>query len=60
MMQSHRFLEHDAGHTLESAVRTRYARDGWAAVPGFFSPETLAEIDRFTDETEALPEVAGA
>jgi ectoine hydroxylase-related dioxygenase (phytanoyl-CoA dioxygenase family) len=60
MMQSHRFLEHDAGHTLESAVRTRYARDGWAAVPGFFSPETMAEIDRFTDETEALPEVAGA
>ena len=60
MMQRHRFLEHDAGHTLESAVRTRYSRDGWAAVPGFFSPEKTAEIDRFTDETEALPEVAGA
>ena len=60
MMQNQRLVERGGDHALESAVLTRYARDGWAAVPGFFSPEKMAEIDRFTDETEALPEVSGA
>jgi ectoine hydroxylase-related dioxygenase (phytanoyl-CoA dioxygenase family) len=45
---------------LDSGVLARYARDGWVAAPGFFAPEKLAEIDRFAQETEALPEVPGA
>ena len=30
------------------------------SAPGFFSPEELADIDRFAEETEALPEMPGA
>jgi len=41
-------------------VLKRYGRAGWAAAPGFFTPAELAEIDRFTEETVALPEVSGA
>jgi hypothetical protein len=44
----------------DSAVLAGYARDGWAAAPGFFSPDELAEIDRFAEETKALPDVPGA
>jgi hypothetical protein len=60
MMPSEWSVRGGGGSALASAVLARYARDGWVAVPGFFSPEILAEIDRFAEETEALPEVSGA
>ena len=60
MIQSEWSVQGGGGPALDSAALARYARDGWVAAPGFFSPRKLAEIDRFTDETEALPEVSGA
>src|SRR5258706_10021639 len=60
MIQSEWSVQGGGEPALDSAALARYARDGWAAAPGFFSPRKLAEIERFTDETEALPEVSGA
>ena len=59
-MRSEWSVRDDGGPDLDSAMLTRYARDGWVAAPGFFSPGKLAEIDRFAAETEALPEISGA
>jgi len=59
-MRSERSVQDGGGPVLDTAVLSRYARHGWAAAPGFFSPRKLAEIERFTVETEALPEVSGA
>ncbi|MCR0984257.1 phytanoyl-CoA dioxygenase family protein [Roseomonas populi] len=36
-----------------------YARTGWLAARGLFSPEETAEISRWTDELTAAPEVPG-
>jgi hypothetical protein len=60
MMQSNRSVQGGGGSALDSAALALFARDGWVAVPGFFPPGKLAEIDRFTEETVALPEVSGA
>ena len=37
-----------------------YEAHGWAVARGFFSPAQAAEIARWADEVEALPEVSGA
>lgn len=58
MMQSERSVQD--GPDLDPVPLARYARDGWAPVPGFFTPTEMAEIDRFADELEALPEISGA
>jgi len=60
MIQSDWSVHGGGGSTLDSAVLERYGRAGWAAAPGFFAPAELAQIDRFTEETVALPEVSGA
>src|ERR1700728_3689420 len=49
-----------AGRALDSAAIDRYMRHGWVAVPGFFSAARIADIQRFTEETLALPEISGA
>jgi hypothetical protein len=49
-----------AGVDLDSAAIDRYVRHGWVAVRGFFSPAQTADIQRFTEETLALPEISGA
>ena len=36
-----------------------YARHGWCAAPGFFSPAEIAEISAWTDELKARPEEPG-
>jgi 2-aminoethylphosphonate dioxygenase len=43
-----------------AAMLARYSRDGWVAEPGFFSTGEMTEIERFTQEIEALPEISGA
>jgi 2-aminoethylphosphonate dioxygenase len=50
----------EAGLTLDSAAIDRYMRHGWVAVRGFFSAAQIADIQRFTEETLALPEISGA
>jgi hypothetical protein len=60
MMQAGWSVQDGGGPEFDSAALARYVRDGWVAAPGFFSPGKLVEIDRFTEETEALPEVPGA
>src|SRR5260221_4614447 len=60
MIQSEWFAQGGGGPVLDGAALARYARNGWVAAPGFFSRAKSTEIDRFTDETEALPEVSGA
>ena len=50
---------HD-GAMLDSAALEHYERHGWTAAPGFFSAAEIADIARYTDETVALPEAAGA
>jgi 2-aminoethylphosphonate dioxygenase len=37
-----------------------YARHGWCAAPGFFSPAEMAQISAWTDELKARPERPGA
>jgi hypothetical protein len=37
----------------------QYARQGWCAAPGFFSPTEVAEISAWTDELKARPEKPG-
>ena len=50
-----------ADRPLLSAAQTgQYARQGWAAAHGFFSPDEAADIARWTDELTARPERAGA
>ena len=49
-----------AGLALDSAAIDRYMRHGWVAVRGFFSAAQIADIQRFTEETLALPEISGA
>ena len=49
-----------AGLALDSAVIDRYMRHGWVAVRGFFSAAQTADIQRFTEEILALPEISGA
>lgn len=44
---------------LGSEALEDYARQGWAAVPGFFSAADAAELVRFTDEVCGLPETPG-
>ncbi len=45
---------------LDSTAIARYQQQGWVRIPGFFGGPELATIDRFTEETRALPEVSGA
>jgi ectoine hydroxylase-related dioxygenase (phytanoyl-CoA dioxygenase family) len=49
-----------AGLALDSAAIDRYMRHGWVAVRGLFSAAQIADIQRFTEETLALPEISGA
>jgi 2-aminoethylphosphonate dioxygenase len=44
---------------LGSAARASYASQGWTLVPGFFSAEEAAQLERFTDQVCELPEIAG-
>ena len=44
---------------LPAEQRRHYARRGWCAAPGFFSPEEMAEIFAWTDELKARPEAPG-
>jgi hypothetical protein len=60
MMIQTEWSAQSGGLVLDGAALARYAHAGWVAAPGFFSRRKAAEIDRFTDETEALPEVSGA
>jgi hypothetical protein len=60
MIQSEWSAQGGGGLILDGAALAQYAYAGWVAAPGFFSRRKAAEIDRFTDETEALPEVSGA
>lgn len=50
----------DRDGTLDAAENAHYGRHGWVALPGFFSPTTMRELHRYTDDMTALPEVAGA
>ena len=45
---------------LSDAALADFARQGWAAAPGFFDAADAREIARWTDEVTALPEVSGA
>jgi hypothetical protein len=45
---------------LAAASLEHYAQRGWLAERGFFSDAEIGDIIRFTGETLALPEVAGA
>ena len=45
---------------LTPEQHTHYARHGWCAAPGFFSPAEAAEISGWTDALTARPEVSGA
>ena len=45
---------------LETAALEQYAKRGWLAARGFFSPADIGDIVRFTEEICALPEVPGA
>jgi len=38
----------------------QYARHGWCAAPGFFSPAEMAQISAWTEELKARPERPGA
>jgi 2-aminoethylphosphonate dioxygenase len=49
----------ESGGELGRAAVEHYTRQGWAAVPAFFSAAESAELARFTDEVCSLPEVAG-
>ena len=52
-------LAHSRTSAFSAEQRDHYARHGWLAAHGFFSPEDAAEIARWTDEVAAMPEVAG-
>ncbi len=45
---------------LSAEAVATFARSGWVAAPGFFSPEETAEIVRWTEEVSAMPEISGA
>jgi hypothetical protein len=45
---------------LDRAALADFARTGWCAARGFFSPEEMVRIARWTNEVTALPEVSGA
>jgi hypothetical protein len=44
---------------LPAEAVAAYAKTGWCAVPGFYSPSETAELVRWTEEVSALPEVPG-
>ena len=50
----------DAAKALSADAVEAFQRSGWAAAPGFFSADEMAEISRWTDEVSALPERSGA
>jgi hypothetical protein len=44
---------------LSAQALADYARNGWCAVPGFYSTAETAELVAWTDEVSALPETPG-
>src|SRR5262249_27011259 len=44
---------------LSDEAVAAYARTGWCAVPGFYSPAETAQLTAWTEEVTALPEVPG-
>jgi hypothetical protein len=50
----------DALALLSPEQLDQYARHGWCAAPGFFSPAETAQISDWTDELKARPERPGA
>jgi hypothetical protein len=49
----------DGGRPLDQASLNAFARQGWCAAPGFYSPAATADLVRWTDEVAALPERPG-
>jgi hypothetical protein len=49
-----------ASSLLSAEQLDQYARHGWCAAPGFFSPAEMVRISSWTDELKARPERAGA
>jgi 2-aminoethylphosphonate dioxygenase len=54
----------DLAQTIETALLSadqlgQYARQGWCAAPGFFSPAEMAQISAWTEELRARPEKSG-
>jgi hypothetical protein len=48
-----------ADRPLDAAALGAYARHGWCAVPGFYSPAETAELLAWTQEVTDLPEEPG-
>lgn len=44
---------------LSAEALAAYARTGWCAVPGFYSPAETAQLVAWTEEVSALPEKPG-
>jgi len=44
---------------LSPDQQDHYARHGWCAAPGFYSPDEMAQISAWTDELNARPEAPG-
>jgi hypothetical protein len=44
---------------LDADVLSRFRRNGWVQVPGFFLPQEASRMAQWTDEVTALPELPG-